>query len=64
MNAIGLDIGTTTISAVVIDSATGEIRQSRTIPNGTDLPGDVPGGKLQDANAIIDKVLALTGELT
>lgn len=64
MNAIGLDIGTTTISAVVIDSVTGEIRQSRTISNGTDLPGDVPGGKLQDANAIIDKVLALTGELT
>ena len=63
MNAIGLDIGTTTISAVVIDSATGEIREARTLTNGTDLPPDVPGGKLQDPKAIIDKVLALMEEL-
>ena len=63
MNAIGLDIGTTTISAVVIDAATGEIRESRTLSNGTDRPADVPGGKLQDPNAIVEKVLALTDEL-
>lgn len=63
MNAIGLDIGTTTISAVVIDGVTGEIRKSRTISNQTDLPCDIPGGKLQEPNAIIDKVLALTDEL-
>ena len=63
MNAIGLDIGTTTISAVVIDSATGEIRQVRTISNDSDLPGDVPGGRLQNAHVIVDKVLALTDEL-
>ena len=63
MNAIGLDIGTTTISAVVIDSATGEIRESRTIANGTDLPPDVPGGKLQDARAITEKALALVDAL-
>ncbi|MBQ6372922.1 MAG: hypothetical protein IJJ45_00360 [Clostridia bacterium] len=63
MNAIGLDIGTTTLSAVVIDSATGAIREARTISNGTDLPGDIPGGKLQDANAIIGKALALVDEL-
>ena len=63
MNIIGLDIGTTTISAVVLDGESGVIRASRTIPNGTDLPEDVPGGKLQDPEIIVGKVKSVLDEL-
>ena len=63
MHIIGLDIGTTTISAVVLDSETGCIKASRTISNGADLAPDVPGGKLQDPDVIIRKMKSVLEEL-
>lgn len=63
MNAIGLDIGTTTISAVVIDISSGEVLKSCTISNGADIEADIQGGKLQDPNVITEKVLDVIGEL-
>lgn len=63
MHIIGLDIGTTTISAVVLDSETGRIKASRTISNGADLTPDVPGGKLQDPDIIISKLQGVLEEL-
>lgn len=63
MNVLGLDIGTTTVSAVVINRESCEILTSRTILNGADLPADVEGGSLQAADLIIEKVLAVTDEL-
>ena len=62
MNIIGLDIGTTTVSAVVLDSDSGAVLSSRTLPNGADLPADVPGGSLQDADVIIGKVRTILEE--
>lgn len=63
MHIIGLDIGTTTISAVVLDSETGLTMASRTISNGADLSPDVTGGKLQDPDVIIAKLLGVLEEL-
>lgn len=62
MNVIGLDIGTTTVSAVVLDWESGAVLASRTVPNGADLPADVPGGSLQDADAIIARVRQILDE--
>ena len=42
MKTIGLDIGTTTISAVLRDSETGEVLKVRNIPNDTGLPSMHP----------------------
>lgn len=58
MKAIGLDIGTTTLSAVVIEGETGALLETRNIANGADM---APG--VQDARAIGQKALALVDEL-
>lgn len=58
MKAIGLDIGTTTLSAVVLDTDSGELVETRNIPSGADL---APG--VQDAEMIRRKALALIAEL-
>ena len=63
MNIIGLDLGTTTLSAVVADSENGVLRDIRNIPNGADLPPRMEGERIQDADVIADKALQLTGEL-
>lgn len=63
MHIIGLDIGTTTISAVVLDSKTGLTKASRTISNGADLAPDITGGKLQDPDVIISKLQSVLQEL-
>lgn len=64
MNAIGLDIGTTTVSAVVIGGENCEILTSRTVLNGADLPPDVPDASLQDADVILQRVQGLVEELS
>ena len=38
MNIIGLDFGTTTLSAVVLDSATGAVLETLNVPNKAALP--------------------------
>lgn len=55
MKTLGLDIGTTTISAVVYHSTAGVIA-SRTVKNGLFLPGQ-PWEKLQDPKAIYERAL-------
>ena len=57
MKAIGLDIGTTTVSAVVLDE-NGGLLEARNIPNGADV---APG--VQDAEILCEKALALAAEL-
>ncbi len=61
--ALGVDIGTTTISAVVLDMARREQVESYTIPNKytcKDTPSDMAE---QDAEAIAEKVLQLVEHL-
>ena len=65
MIIVGLDIGTSTISTVVIDSSSGQVLEAITIPNQTKLEGAYPFEQLQDPDAIVslatsilDKVIA------
>ncbi len=62
MHAMGLDIGTTTLSAVVVDTDTGALLDSRTVPNATEIPGD-PWARLQDPNRIWEQVSIITEQL-
>lgn len=52
MKAVGIDIGTTTICAVVADEETGEMLEAVTRENQCDIPGEFQGAHLQDAEKI------------
>ncbi len=60
LKILGLDIGTTTISAVVADAETGKILESRTVKNDS----VIDGSKLQNPGIIIETVLRIKDELT
>jgi sedoheptulokinase len=62
MNAIGIDIGTTTLSAVALGPG-GEVLEAVTLPNGADLPDERPWAKHQDPEAIFDKAKNLIDQL-
>lgn len=63
MRAIGLDIGTTTICAIVLDGETGKILESKTLANDTFLNSNYAYEKIQDANLILDKATNLIQQL-
>lgn len=63
MKALGLDIGTTTISAVVVGMEEREILKAYTIPNGSFIETDLPWEKIQDPDKIMQKVLGLLEEI-
>jgi len=64
MRAIGLDIGTTSICAVIIDGITGEIIDTITLSNDTFIDGVKAWERLQDASLIYDKAMELVEELS
>lgn len=55
MKTIGLDIGTTTISAVVADTITGKVEKAYTVKNDSFLETAEVWEKLQDPETIIKK---------
>ncbi len=57
MKAIGLDIGTTTICAVVIDADTGLVTKSVTLKNDTSVKASQPFEKIQNPEKILLKSL-------
>ena len=57
--SIGLDIGTTTISAVVLDTFSGSLLARRTVKSEADLSAADPREKIQDAALIEKKTVAL-----
>ena len=57
MNIIGLDLGTTTLSAVVVDSDCGAVLETVNVPNGADLEPRASYERIQDADAIADRAL-------
>ncbi len=61
--AIGLDIGTTTISALVLDTAAGETLAVRNIPSGAEIPAAHPWEHLQSPAVILEKISTLLTEL-
>lgn len=64
MNVIGLDIGTTTICAVVADSENGNVVKSVTYENDARLDGKFDYEKIQNPTRIIEKCTEILAELT
>lgn len=63
MRAIGIDIGTTTISAVVLDRETKGVVTARTISNGSFISTKHEWEKIQDVPRILEKAKAVLDEL-
>lgn len=63
MNIIGLDLGTTTLSAAVLDGDTGAVLETLNIPNGSNLPPRQPFERIQDADRIAERALGLVASL-
>ncbi len=64
MCILGIDIGTTTISAVVLSLTNGESLKSVTLKNDTFIGNTVKGERIQDCKKITTKVIELVSELT
>lgn len=63
MKAMGIDIGTTTISGVVLDVEKKQVVETRTIPNGSFLPKRKDWERMQDVSVIFKKARVLVDEL-
>lgn len=61
---IGLDIGTTSISAVAVESSTGALLRAVTVPNDSALPSPDGISRLQDPARIAEAALGLKESLT
>ena len=62
MITIGIDIGTTSICAAVMDTEKQQVITSRTLPGGSFLPG-APWERMQDPQEIIERACGLLEEL-
>lgn len=63
MKTIGIDIGTTTISAVVMDTEKRELLTSRTVPNGSFIQTEHEWERIQDVHLLMKKAKELLDEL-
>lgn len=63
MKAIGLDIGTTSLSGVCCDTDTGRVVRSVTRTHGAFLPGTKAFEKIQDVSVLLDGLTEVTSEL-
>ncbi|HOP11029.1 MAG TPA: FGGY family carbohydrate kinase [Oscillospiraceae bacterium] len=63
MNVIGLDIGTTSICATVVDAKTGKVFEAVNVANDSFLPSQ-PWEKIQDPAKILSKAKTLISQLT
>ncbi|NLG24001.1 MAG: hypothetical protein GX558_01490 [Clostridiales bacterium] len=62
MHAMGLDIGTTTLSAVMVDAGTGAVLEALTLPNATEVRAEA-WARLQDPDRIWRQVEAIADRL-
>ena len=63
MKSIGIDIGTTTISLVVLDTEKKMVLESRTISNGTFIETGNDWERIQEPVKIIEKAVGVLNEL-
>ncbi len=63
MKTIGIDVGTTTVSAVVFDCGRNAVLESRTIANDSFIETGRPWERIQDAEKITEKAVQLSEEL-
>lgn len=54
MRAMGIDMGTTTISVILVDGDSGELLESRTIPHQAFLKGRLSGSRIQDPGKMVN----------
>lgn len=64
MRALGIDMGTTTVSVIMMDIQTGEILGSKTIAHHAFLEGHIPESKIQDAALLWNVVQSAVSELS
>ena len=64
MKALGLDIGTTTISAAVLEREDGNVCKAKTIANQCFIETGNEWERVQDADRIMEKALAVAQEMT
>lgn len=62
MYALGIDIGTTTISAVVVDAKNGDVVTARTVKNGSFMDRGRSWERIQDPERILSRVQSLLDE--
>lgn len=62
MKAIGLDIGTTTVCAIVLDGESGSVVKSVTLPNDTFVADTKAFEKIQNPEKILSKALGTVDE--
>ena len=63
MKALGLDIGTTTISAAVLDREDGAVCDAKTIANQCFIDRGNEWERIQDVDQIMEKALAVANEM-
>ena len=63
MTGLGIDIGTTTLSAVAIDGRDGKVLRVRNIPNPGAMKSAHPWERRQDPEAILKSVVALLKDM-
>lgn len=59
---IGLDVGTTSLCAVAVDTRDGTVVRAIVRPNLAAIPGEAPDERLQDPDRIADELLAMLEE--
>ena len=64
MGVLGIDLGTTTVSVVMMDGESGAILGSRTVAHQGFLDGHIPESKIQDPNRMFDVVKTASAELS
>lgn len=64
MRAMGIDLGTTTVSVIMMDAGSGEILGSRTIAHHAFVEGHIPESKVQDAKLLWNVVKGAAAELS
>ena len=61
---LGLDLGTTSVSAAVIDLETGHVLRTQSLPHHAAIMADVPGAHTQDADTLVTQAQRLVAPLT
>ena len=64
MRYLGLDLGTTSVSAAVIDLETGDVLKTRSLPHHAEIMADVPGAHTQDPDLLVARAQGLITSLT
>lgn len=60
---MGIDMGTTTISVIMIDGESGELLKSKTIPHNAFMNGELPVSRIQNPDKLMLLVQQAVGEM-